>query len=201
MGKGAETKERILEHAIRLASRDGLEGLTVAGLAGELGLSKSGLFAHFGSKDALQVEVLEAATSKFRDTVVRPALKAPRGEPRIRALFERWLAWGDDPNMLGGCILVTASVELDDRPGAPRDFLVATQRELLSTLAKAARIAAEVGHFRADVDAEQFAFELYSFILGYSHHKRLLRDPKAEARVRAAFDRLVASARKPAPSV
>src|SRR4051812_39686689 len=113
MSKGAETRDRIVEHAMRLASRDGLDGLTVAGLAGELGLSKSGLFAHFGSKDTLQVEVLEAATARFRDTVMRPALKAPRGEPRIRAMFERWLAWGDDPSMPGGCIIVAACAEFD----------------------------------------------------------------------------------------
>jgi AcrR family transcriptional regulator len=197
MGKGAETRERILEHAVRMASRDGLDGLTVAGLAGELGLSKSGLFAHFGSKDVLQTEVLEAATTRFRETVIRPALKAPRGEPRIRAFFERWLGWGDDPEMPGGCILVAASAEFDDRPGPQRDFLVAAQKSWFSTLAKAAQLAVEAGHFKADLDTEQFAFELYAILLGYHHQKRLLREPKADARVRAAFERLVVSSRRP----
>ncbi|MFO0756017.1 MAG: TetR/AcrR family transcriptional regulator [Byssovorax sp.] len=194
VSKGAATRERILEHALRMGSQSGLEGLTVAGLASELGLSKSGLFAHFGSKDALQVQVLEAATARFRDTVVRPALKAPRGKPRVVALFERWLSWGNDPAMPGGCIFITAAVELDDRPGPQRDFLVASQREWLATLAKAARLAVEVGHFRADLDAEQLAFELYALILGYNHQKRLLRDAKADLRIRKAFERLVDAA-------
>jgi AcrR family transcriptional regulator len=196
MGKGAETRERILDHAVRLASRDGFEGLTVAGLASETGLSKSGLFAHFGSKDALQVEVLEAATAKFRDAVVRPALKAPRGEPRIAALFERWLTWEDDEGMPGGCILVAAAVEFDDRPGPQRDFLTASQKDWFATLAKAARIAVEAGHFKEDLDPEQFAFEFYAIVLGYHHIKRLIRDPKAGPRVRAAFQRLLADARR-----
>src|SRR5215210_3796298 len=91
MGKGAETRERILDQAVRIASRDGLEGLTIGSLSSELGLSKSGLFAHFGSKDELQVQVLQAAVDRFTDTVIRPALAAPGGGPPIRALFETWL--------------------------------------------------------------------------------------------------------------
>ncbi|HKV07988.1 MAG TPA: TetR/AcrR family transcriptional regulator, partial [Thermoanaerobaculia bacterium] len=93
MGKGAETRERIVEQALRLASRDGLEGLTIGSLSSELGLSKSGLFAHFGSKDELQLQVLRAAVERFEEAVVEPALAAPRGEPRLRSFFERWLAW------------------------------------------------------------------------------------------------------------
>ena len=191
MGKGADTRDRILEHATRMASRDGLGGLTVAGLAGELGLSKSGLFAHFGSKDALQVQVLEAATQRFRDTVVRPALKAPRGRPRLTALFERWLAWGNDVTMPGGCIFVAAAIELDDRPGPARDFLVASQKEWIAALVKAAEQAVQVGHLRPATDADQLAFELYAIILGYQHRKRLLGDSRADAMVRAAFHRLL----------
>jgi AcrR family transcriptional regulator len=194
MGKGADTRERILEHATRMASRHGLAGLTVAGLAGELGLSKSGLFAHFGSKDALQIQVLEAAVQRFRDTVVRPALKAPRGRPRLTALFERWLAWGNDEAMPGGCIFVAASIELDDQPGAPRDFLVATQKEWIATLVKAAQLGIEVGHFRKDLDAEQMAFELYGLLLGYQHRARLLQDPRAGAMIHKAVQRLFDSA-------
>src|SRR3954470_3654513 len=122
MSEGTETRDRILDQTVRLASRDGLEGLTIGTLSSELHLSKSGLFAHFGSKDELQLQVLHAAVAKFNETVVRPALAAPRGEPRIRAFFEHWLAWADNPEMPGGCIFVTASVELDDRPGPQRDF-------------------------------------------------------------------------------
>ena len=195
MGKGAETRERILEQAVRLASRDGLEGLTIGTLSAELGLSKSGLFAHFGSKDELQLQVLQAAVQRFEIEVIRPALLEPRGEPRIRALFEHWIAWVTGPDTPGGCILIAASVELDDRPGAQRDFLVLSHRRRVAALAKAARIAIEEGHFRADLDPEQFAFDFYAITLGYHDSRRLLRDPHAEARARYSFERLLADCR------
>ncbi len=193
MGKGAETRERILEQAVRLASRDGLEGLTIGSLSSELGLSKSGLFAHFGSKDELQLQVLQAAVSRFTDTVARPALAELPGEPRIRAFFERWLAWANDPSMPGGCIFVAASAELDDRPGPPRDFLAQSHRNRTAFMAKAARMGIEAGHFQAEMDPEQFAFDMDCIALGYHHTHRLLRDPRAVERARAAFERLLAS--------
>ncbi|HEX7184046.1 MAG TPA: TetR/AcrR family transcriptional regulator [Thermoanaerobaculia bacterium] len=195
MGKGAETRERILDQAARIASRDGLEGLTIGTLSSELGLSKSGLFAHFGSKDELQLQVLQAAVQRFEYGVIRPALTAPRGEPRIRALFDRWISWVNQEDMPGGCILIAASVELDDRPGLQRDFLVQAHRARVAALAKAARIAIEAGHFRPDLDPEQFAFDFYSITLGYNDSKRLLRDPRADDRARDAFERLLASCR------
>ena len=179
---------------MRLASRDGLGGLTIGSLAEELAMSKSGLFAHFRSKDELQLQVLQAAVARFVEAVVRPALAAPRGLPRIRALVDRWLAWGRSGDMPGGCLFVAASVELDDRPGPQRDYLVQAQRDWLATLARAARIAADEGHFRPDLDAEQFAYELYAVMLGYHHLSRLLHDPSAESRVRSAVERLLADA-------
>ena len=195
MGKGAETRERILEQAVRLASRDGLEGLTIGTLSSELGLSKSGLFAHFGSKDELQLQVLQAAVERFEETVIRPALKAPRGEPRVRALLENWLVWENDRSLPGGCPLIAASVELDDRPGPLRDFLVAAQRRRYEFMAKAARLAVEAGHFRADLDPEQLAFEINGAVLSYHHAHRMLHDPKATERARAAFERLLNDSR------
>ena len=195
MGKGADTRDRIVDSALRMASRNGFEGLTLGTLSTELGLSKSGLFAHFGSKDELQLQVLRAAVERFNETVVRPSLKAPRGEPRIRAFFEHWLAWSNDPAMPGGCILVTASVEFDDRPGAQRDFLAAAYQKRMAFLAKAARLAVEAGHFRTDLDREQFAFDIDCIALGYHSSHRLLRDPKAGERARYAFERLLAAAR------
>jgi len=195
MGKGAETRERILDQAVRLASRDGLEGLTIGTLSAELGLSKSGLFSHFGSKDELQLQVLQAAVERFEVEVIRPALAAPRGEPRIRALFERWLTWVNALDSPGGCVLIAASVELDDRPGPQRDFLVHSHRARVAALAKAARIAVEAGHFRANFDPEQFAFDFYAITLGYHDSNRLLRDPRAEERARNLFERLLASCR------
>jgi AcrR family transcriptional regulator len=195
MSKGEATRERILERAFRLASRDGLEGLSIGGLAGELGLSKSGLFAHFGSKEELQLEVLRAAAARFEALVMRPAFRAPRGEPRVRAWFENWLQWVQDASSPGGCLFLAASTELDDKEGRPRDFLVGMQRQLLAALARAARLAIEAGHFRADLDCDQFAFELNGLLLGLHHFRRLLRDPRSEARTRAAFESLLRAAR------
>jgi AcrR family transcriptional regulator len=195
VSKGEGTRERILDRALRLASRDGLDGLSIGVLANDLGLSKSGLFAHFGSKEDLQLAVLAEAATRFTDTVMRPAFRAPRGEPRIRRLFENWMGWIGDPATPGGCVMLAAATELDDQEGRPRDFLVGSQRQLVGSLAKAARMAVEEGHFAARLDADQFAFELYAMLLGCSHWKRLLRDPKAEARARAAFERLLAAAR------
>jgi AcrR family transcriptional regulator len=193
MSKGTETRDRILDQAVRIASRDGLEGLTIGSLSSELKLSKSGLFAHFGSKDELQLQVLQAAVARFNETVARPALAAPRGEPRIRAFFEHWLAWANNPEMPGGCIFVTASVELDDRPGPQRDFFAKAYGDRIVFLAKAAHISVEAGHFRPDLDCEQFAFDIDCIAIGYHHAQRLLRDPRAEQHARAAFERLLAS--------
>lgn len=195
MGKGADTRERILEQAVRLASRNGLEGLTIGTLSSELGLSKSGLFAHFGSKDELQLQVLQAAVERFEEVVIRPVLKTPRGEPRIRALFEHWLVWADREALPGGCPIVAASVEFDDRPGPQREFLAASHRRRFDFMARAARVAIEAGHFRADVDPEQFAFEMDAIVLGHHHTHRMLRDPKARERARVAFERVLAFCR------
>jgi len=197
MSKGDATRERILGEAFRVASRDGLEGLSIGGLAETLGMSKSGLFAHFGSKEDLQLEVLRAAARLFEDTVVRPAFRTPRGAPRIRQLFENWLRWANSPDTAYGCLFVTASVELDDHPGAARDFVVEVQKQLLEAIARSAQMAIDAGHFRRDVDGRQFAFELYGLLLVFHHAKRLLREPRAEARARAGFDRLLASAAAP----
>ncbi len=195
MGKGEQTRDAILERAIRLASEVGLEGVTIGRLADALDLSKSGLFAHFDSKEALQVETLERAAQRFVEVVVRPALAAPRGEARLRALFERWLRWPRVVPQPGGCIFVQASVELDDRPGPARDRLVKLQREWLETLAGAFRVARDEGQLRADVDPQQLAFELYGIMLSCHHQARLLRDRGAEERARRAFDRLLDGAR------
>ncbi len=191
--KGEETRERILDRAMAMASVVGLEGLSIGELARETGMSKSGLFAHFESKEALQIKILETARERFVRDVVGPALRASRGEGRVRALFERWLAWEKD--RVGGCPFVEASYELDDRPGRIRDALVAVQREWAATLAKAAEIAIDEGHFRRDLDTRQFAFEVYGIALAYHLHHRLLDADDATERARTAFDRLVAASR------
>ena len=124
MRKGELTRQSIVEHAAGLASRIGLGGITIGALAGDLDLSKSGLFAHFRSKEALQLQVLEHAAARFTELVIRPALAAPRGEPRLRALFDRWRRWPEASGLPGGCLFVQAAVELDDQPGPARDQLV-----------------------------------------------------------------------------
>lgn len=198
MGKGEITRQAILERATALASRSGLEGISIGHLAEELGLSKSGLFAHFGSKEALQVEILRFAAERFVEHVVRPALAQPRGEPRVRAIFERWIAWSRSHSVPGGCLFVAAASELDDRPGPARDELVRLQRDWMDTIAISFRSGITEGHFRADADPEQFAHDLYSVALGYHHAQRLLRDPAADARAHASMEALLKAARRPA---
>src|SRR5687768_4103980 len=195
--KGEETRQRILDGALNLASTQGIEGVTIGELASALDLSKSGLFAHFRSKEALQIAVLHVAAERFTRLVIAPALKAPRGEPRVRALFERWLTWVNSEDIPGGCIFVTAAAELDDRPGPVREVLVQSQKDLLGTVAHAARIAVDEGHFQADLDLDQFAFELYAILLSFHHATRLMRDPRAKERAQRAFERLIASTRSP----
>ena len=144
MAKGEATRQAILAKAVSLAKLVGVSGLSIGRLAEITGLSKSGLFAHFGSKEALDVAVVDEASHQFVADVVVPALREPRGEPRVRAMFDRWSEWGSRE---GGCFFVGASAELDDRPGPARDRLVQAIRDWVDALATAARIAISEGHF------------------------------------------------------
>jgi AcrR family transcriptional regulator len=195
MGRGADTRQVILERAAQVASLVGLEGLTIGGLAEGLELSKSGLFAHFQSKEALQVETLRYTAQLFVDSVIRPALKARRGEPRVRALFERWLEWARADTLEGGCLFVAASTELDDREGPARQELVRQQKDWLAFLGTVTGGAVTEGHFGRKLDPEQFAQDVYGVMLACHHSRRLLRDPRAEVRARRAFEVLVRAAR------
>lgn len=194
MSKGAETRTAVLDAAITLASTVGLEGLTIGTLAEKVGMSKSGLFAHFSSKENLQRAVLDAAVERFVSLVIAPALKKPRGEPRLRALVDLWLAWSKQPFLPGGCVLLMASVELDDRPGPARDRLVSAQKDWLGTLAHAARIAIEEKHFRKDLDCDQLAHELFSIAYGYHFLRRIVDPHLAEKRARTSFERVLTDA-------
>ena len=178
-----------------LARQVGLEALTIGRLAADLELSKSGLFAHFQSKEALQVQVLDAAAERFVATVVKPAFAVQRGEPRLRDLFERWLDWEGRQRTPGGCIFVQASFELDGREGPARDRIVQLQKEWLEAMATTVRGAIRERHFRRTVDPEQFAHDLNGIMLAYHHAARLLKDKAAEQRARAAFAALVRAAR------
>lgn len=191
MGKGEETKQAIVDEALELASTVGLDKVTIGALAGATGMSKSGLFAHFHSKEQLQLQVLANARQRFIDIVIAPALKQPRGEARLRAIFERTLQeWEQD--LPGGCIFHAVSAELDDQSGPTRDYFVETQREHADTMRRAAEIAIEEGQFRKDLDLDQFVFELGSITAAYHHFGRLLGDPGAEQRARNMFEGLLA---------
>jgi AcrR family transcriptional regulator len=192
MGRGADTREVILDHALSLASTVGLEQLTIGGLASAVGLSKSGLFAHFNSKEQLQIDVLGEASRRFVALVVVPALREPRGEPRVQAMFSNWLGWAD--HLPGGCIIYAAVSELDDRPGPVREVLVGMQRNWMATIARGAQIAIDEGHFRADLDIPQFVFEFLGFAFSCYHHMRLLDDPDARERAQRAFAALLSRA-------
>ena len=194
MRKGEQTRTLILNEAVALASQVGLEGLSIGSLAARLEMSKSGLFAHFGSKEDLQLQTLKHAQGLFFGQVVSPALEEPRGLPRLRAFFSNWLARGveernDEPQ--GGCLLLSAAVEYDDRPGAVRELLVAGQRELRGAIAKAIRLAIDEGHLMPETDPWQFTFELFGIVLATHHDLRLLADARALNRARDAFERLI----------
>jgi AcrR family transcriptional regulator len=191
MGKGEETKRAIVDQALELVSTVGLDKLTIGALAGATGMSKSGLFAHFHSKEQLQLQVLVEARQRFIEIVIAPALKKPRGEARLRAIFESTMKqWEHD--LPGGCIFHAVSAELDDQPGPARDYLIETQRDYADTLRRAAEIAIEEGQFRKDLDLDQFVFELGSITAAYHHFGRLLGDPNAEQRAHNMFEGLLA---------
>lgn len=195
--KGEQTREQILAVALEIASRVGLEGLTIGTLSEELALSKSGLFAHFGSKESLMLATVEYAAERYAAVVVKPALAAPRGEPRLRALFDAFRRWPISVPQPGGCIFVSTALEFDDRPGPIRDRLRALRQEWHEFVAGAVRKAIEAGDFRRDVDPDQLAFELHGIQLAWHHASRLMNDPKAEERAQRAFEALLAAARAP----
>lgn len=193
MGKGEETRAAILDAALTQASEAGFESLTIGTLAERTGLSKSGLFAHFGSREELQVAAVESAAARFTATVFLPALKAKRGLPRMRALFDLWLDW-TERNGLTGCPMQAAAIEFDDRPGAVRDTVLAHYKRLEQELGRAVEMGVEQGHLRADLDIEQFVFDMLGVIFAYYHSARLFRREEAVARARKSFERLLAAA-------
>lgn len=194
-----ETREAVLREALVQSSRVGLRGITIGGLAEATGMSKSGLFAHFKSKEQLQVDTLMFAGGSFARLVLGEALKAPRGEPRAQALFDRWLGWDGyaDYALPGGCIFVTASREFDDEPDGPvRDALVRGQLDWRDSVEAIFRTGIDEGHFRPDADPRQFSTDLLGIMLSYLFAARLFRERTAAAdRARHAFSRLLAEHR------
>ncbi len=187
VAKGARTRESILRAAVNLASVEGLEGLTIGRLADELRMSKSGLFAHFGSKEELQLATVEMAREIFRTHVTRPGLAKPAGMPRLWALCENWLEHVETQVFEGGCFFTAASFEFDSRPGPVRDSIVAAMRNWLDMLGRAVDEARKAGHLNASVNPQQFAFEIYSLAIGGHWGHQLLGDKKALSNARATI--------------
>lgn len=190
MAKGIATKDNIIQAAFDFTSRFGLESLSIGELAKLVGMSKSGLFGHFNSKEALQMKVLEFAAQSFIRSVVRPSLKASRGQARIFALATNWQKWASS-KLAGGCPIIAATVEYDDRPGKIRDYLQLLQGEMMNTFSKAAKIAIEEGEFKKDLDTEQFAYEFYANMMAYHVFTRLLRDRTAKQKFQVTLDHLI----------
>lgn len=193
--KGEATRERIVGRALELAGEQGLSGLTIGELAVDLGLSKSGLFAHFKSKERLQLEVLAAAAEHFARTVFLPAFKKPRGEARLQAIFDNWLKWIRSDALPGGCIFIAGAMEWDDREGPLRDAIVHWFEELYTGLEKAVSLAVAEGQFERDLGVDGFASEMHAIVLKYHVDFRLMRSKKALRRARASYQRLVEAAR------
>ena len=185
--KGQRTRAGILDRAVDLASLEGLEGLTIGRLADDLSMSKSGLFAHFGSKEELQLATIQSAQSRFVDEVVRPALASPRGYPRLMAICRAWLAYVQREVFPGGCFFAAASFEFDGRPGAVRDAIALAMDAWLETLEKAVRLARNEGHLDPRVDPPQLAFELNALFFGANFAWNLRHDKKAFARAERAI--------------
>jgi AcrR family transcriptional regulator len=188
--KGQQTRAAILDAALALASQMGLEGLSIGALAEVMQMSKSGVFAHFGSREELQISVIREYHTRFEDEVFFPAVREPRGLPRLAAMFERWVK-RVSMEIDSGCIYISGAVEFDDRPGPVRDALAAMVQAWHAALERAIRIAVEEGHLRPDTDAQQMLFEIHGLILALHHDARFLRLPGALDRARAGFARIV----------
>ena len=188
--KGAATREVILEHAYGIATSAGLEGLSIGPLADAVGMSKSGVFAHFGSREDLQRAVLALAGERFAASTLMPALAAPRGLPRLRALLDRWFDWlRASP---GGCLVLSALTEYDDRPGPMRDEVVAMHRRWRDSVARAVTLAVECGDLTQDLDPDQAAFEFNAIALAVQHDMALSGVDAAIIRGRRMCDHLLA---------
>ena len=189
--KGERTRAAILDEALRLVSKAGLDGLTIGTLADATDMSKSGLFAHFGSRDELLLAVLAHGQAEFTEVVFQPAMAKPRGLPRLRAMFVNWLDWTESAELPGGCPMIGGATEFDDKPGPVRDMLAGGQRTWIDTLKRTVRQAVDEGQLPAGTDPEQIAFEMFGIALVVHHHRRLLGYPKARARALAALDKLL----------
>jgi AcrR family transcriptional regulator len=196
MRKGELTRAAILDVALDLASRDGLEGLTIGLLADKMNMSKSGVFAHFGSREDLQIEVLKLYNHHFEQEVFYPSMKEMRGLPRLRAMFARWVK-RVSVEIASGCIYISGAVEYDDRPGAIREELAGMVRTWQGALRRCVKQSIDMAHLRADTDPDQLVYEMYGLILALHHDARFLKVPGSVNRAEAGFERLVNTYQNP----
>lgn len=190
MSKGFSTRETILKSAFELTSKFGLESLSIGHLAKTVGMSKSGLFSHFKSKEKLQMMVMDYAAANFVRQVVKPAVKKDRGVPRIRALMDNWKKWSSS-YLPGGCPFLSAIVEFDDRPGKVRDHILELQATMIGTFERAVLVAQEEGQLSSDLATEQIAFEIYSNMIGFHIYNRLLENKNAESMFENTFQSII----------
>lgn len=195
MRKGEMTRVAILDAALELSSRDGLEGLTIGLLAERMQMSKSGVFAHFGSREDLQVEVVREYHRRFEQEVFYPSLNEPRGLPRLWSMVRRWMEKRIQ-EVTTGCIYISGAVEYDDRAESPvRDELIKSVTIWRAALTRAIEQAKEEGHLRADCDPRLMLFEMYSLELGLHHDARFLRLPDSAELAMVALNKLIQSYR------
>ena len=192
----------ILDTALEMAAADGLESLTVGEVAKRLGLSKSGVFSRIGSREALIKAVIEEYGRRFTQEVFLPALREPRGLPRLNAIMRLWLQWASDVEIRTGCIYCAGSFEFDDRDGPVRDLLLSGILHWRGALKRTVVQAIEAGHLKSGSDADQIVFEMDGLFVALMREARFLRDPRAPERARIAYERLIrslqADARDPA---
>lgn len=188
--KGRQTKAAIVDAALGLASQVGLEGLSIGAVAELMQMSKSGVFAHFGSREELQISVVREYFHRFDQEVFRAALGQPRGLPRLRALFANWMK-RVSIELQSGCIFISGAVEFDDRPGPVRDALAASVQSWLKAFHRAIVLAREEGHLKPDTDERQLAFEIHGLILALHYEARFLKIPGAIDRALLAFEHLI----------
>jgi AcrR family transcriptional regulator len=194
--KGQQTKLAIIEAALRLATQIGLEGLSIGVLAEVSNMSKSGVFAHFGSREELQISVVREYFTRFEQEVFYPAMREPQGLPRVRALFGNWMARVAQ-EIQSGCIFISGAVEFDDRPGPVRDALATSVQTWLQALNRSLELAQQCGHLRKDVDVQQLAFEIHGLILAVHYEARFLKNPGSITRATQAFESIVARSAAP----
>ncbi|WP_041675052.1 TetR/AcrR family transcriptional regulator [Ramlibacter tataouinensis] len=188
--KGQQTKAAIVDAALGLATQIGLEGLSIGALAEVAQMSKSGVFAHFGSREELQISVIREYHTRFEEEVFYPALAEPRGLPRLRAMFANWMK-RTSVELDSGCIYISGAVEFDDRAGPVRDALASSVMAWHAAMKRAIAGAKEEGHLRAEVDEEQMLFEIHGLILALHYEARFLKNPGSIARANAGFDNIL----------